>query len=177
MIDKYQRIWESLKDVEYRREYSADIGTGLAFQIKLLREKNGWTQDRLAGLTGKQQETISQWENPDYGNYTLNTLKSLASAFDVALIVKFAPFSELAKWMSALTPERLAPPSFGEEAQAAGRLFAETFNHESDTVQANADVDTIVFSAEELVSASQPGLDEPIKTARQKGEDTHALAA
>ena len=40
MIDKYQRIWESLKDVEYRREYSEDIGTGLAFQIKLLREKN-----------------------------------------------------------------------------------------------------------------------------------------
>ena len=114
MVTKNQ-LWKSLKDEEYRREYSADVGTGLAFQIKLLREKNGWTQDRLAELTGKQQETISQWENPDYGNYTLKTLKSLAAAFDVALMVKFVPFSELVEWMSGLTPGRLAPSSFKEE--------------------------------------------------------------
>ena len=71
MLDKLRRLWESLQDEEYRREYSADIGTGLAFQIKLLRERNGWTQDQLAERTGKQQETISQWENPGYGSYTL----------------------------------------------------------------------------------------------------------
>ena len=114
---KYEHVWNSLRDEEYRREYSADVGTGLAFQIKLLRERNGWTQEHLAQRIGRQQETISQWENPNYGSYALKSLKALASAFDVALIVKFAPFSELVRWNTNLTPERLAPRSFSEEDQ------------------------------------------------------------
>jgi len=114
-MSKYQQVWDSLQDKEYREEYSSDVGTGLAFQIRLLRERNGWTQERLAQLTNKRQETISQWENPNYGSYTLNSLKSLAVAFDIALLVKFAPFSELVEWNTSLTPERLAPPSFTEE--------------------------------------------------------------
>jgi transcriptional regulator with XRE-family HTH domain len=114
-MSKYQQVWQSLQDKEYREEYSSDVGTGLAFQIRLLRERNGWTQERLAQLTDKRQETISQWENPNYGSYTLNSLKSLAVAFDIALLVKFVPFSELVEWNASLTPERLAPPSFTEE--------------------------------------------------------------
>ncbi len=123
--DRAKQLWEGLEDLEYRREFSADVGTGLAFQIRMLRESRGWTQERLANLTGKQQETISQWENPNYGSYTLNSLKSLAAAFDVALIVRFAPFSELIDWSVNLTPARLSPPSFEEErAQSIQRLLA-----------------------------------------------------
>ncbi len=121
-MDRFQQVWGSLQDEEYRREYSADVGTGLAFQIKLLREKNGWTQQQLAERAGGQQETISQWENPNYGSYTLNSLKSLAAAFDVALMVKFAPFSELVEWSADLTPERLAPPSFTEEQRVQPKV-------------------------------------------------------
>ena len=127
-MSKYQQVWQSLQDKEYREEYSSDVGTGLAFQIRLLRERNGWTQERLAQLTNKRQETISQWENPNYGSYTLNSLKSLAVAFDIALLVKFAPFSELVEWNASLTPERLAPPSFTEEnatRQMTSRLSPE----------------------------------------------------
>ena len=112
---KRQQILRSLENSEYRREFAADIGTGLAFQVRLLREDRGWTQEQLAHQMDKQQETISQWENPDYGRYTLNTLRELAAAFDVALLVRFAPFSELVDWSINLTPERLAPPSFDEE--------------------------------------------------------------
>ena len=114
-MNKFEQVWRSLQDEEYRREYSSDVGTGLAFQIRLLRERNGWTQQHLAQLTNRQQETISQWENPNYGRYTLNSLESLAVAFDVALMVKFAPFGELVEWNTSLTPQRLAPPSFSEE--------------------------------------------------------------
>jgi transcriptional regulator with XRE-family HTH domain len=114
-VAKYESIWTSLEDEEYRHEFSSDVGTGLSFQIRALREKKGWTQEELAARTGKKQETISQWENPDYGSYTLNSLKSLASAFDVALIVKYAPFSELVDWTVNLSPSRLAPLSFEEE--------------------------------------------------------------
>lgn len=114
-MDRFLQMWESLADEEYRREYSADVGTGLAFQIRMLRESNGWTQEQLATKTGKKQETISQWEDPNYGRYTLSSLRSLAAAFDVALIVKFAPFSELVEWNVNLSQDRLAPPSFVEE--------------------------------------------------------------
>ena len=117
-MTKSQQIWSSLQDEEYRREYAADVGTGLAFQIKLIREKNGWSQQRLANFVGSHQPTIHQWEDPDYGNHTLNSLKSLASAFDLGLMVKFVPFSELVHWNANLTPERLAPPSFDEEQVA-----------------------------------------------------------
>ncbi|MBI4298924.1 MAG: helix-turn-helix transcriptional regulator [Chloroflexi bacterium] len=117
-MNKYQQLWKSLENQEYRRAFTNDIGTGLAFQIRLLREQNEWSQEELAQKITKRQETISQWENPDYGRYTLNTLKELATAFDVALIVKFAPFSELVDWTGTLTPQRLAPPSFDKERRA-----------------------------------------------------------
>jgi DNA-binding XRE family transcriptional regulator len=140
-MDKYQQVWTSLEDEEYRREYSADVGTGLAFQIKLLREKKGWTQEKLADLTGRQQETISQWENPNYGSYTIKSLNSLAAAFDVALMVKFLPFSELVGWNTSLTPERLAPPSFTQE------------HGQHQIVSKSADLGSLVVTAQPSISS------------------------
>ncbi len=113
--DQRTQVWNSLRDKEYREHFTKNIGVGLAFQIRLLREKYGWTQEELAQRAGKRQETISQWEDPNYGRFTLNTLKDLATAFDVALVVRFAPFSELVDWEMNLTPEHLAPSSYEEE--------------------------------------------------------------
>ena len=115
---KREQVWNSLKDPEYRRLFAADVGTGLAFQIKLMRDKRKWTQKQLAERTGKAQETISQLENPNYGRYSLNTLERLAGAFDVGLFVKFVPFSELVDWVVDLKEKKLTPPSFGEEEHA-----------------------------------------------------------
>jgi len=123
-MTKRQQILRSLENEEYRREFAADVGTSLAIQIRLLREKCGWTQEELAQRMGKRQETISQWENPDYGRYTLNTLKELAAAYDVALLVRLAPFSDLVDWVANLTPQRLAPPNFAEELRAVGDQMA-----------------------------------------------------
>lgn len=115
-----RRLLKSLEDPEYRRIFVDEhVSTGLAFQIRQLREDRKWTQEQLAQHTGKAQETISLWENPDYGRYSLRTLKDLAAAFDVALLVRFAPFTDLASWVTELTPERLAPPNFDEERSRA----------------------------------------------------------
>ncbi|PKB78874.1 MAG: hypothetical protein BZY88_16255 [SAR202 cluster bacterium Io17-Chloro-G9] len=111
-MDRRTQLWESLKDQEYRQLFAEDVGTGLAFQIKLMREDRGWTQDELARRTGKKQEAISQLENPDYGRHSLTTLKKLASAFDVALAVRLVPFSELVNWTLEVDSKRLTPPSF-----------------------------------------------------------------
>ena len=113
---KEKQLFESFQNKDYRDTFvEENIGVGLAYQIRALRDKYGWTQEELAGKTGKAQETISQWENPDYGSYTLKTLRTLASAFDVALMINFVSFKELIRRTSNLTPGIIAPPSYSEE--------------------------------------------------------------
>lgn len=114
-----EEVRQSLKDPEYRREWAGEhVGVGLAFQLRALREDRGWTQTKLGELSRTKQETLSQWENPNYGNYTLKTLKRLAAAYDVGLLVRFVRFGELIDWTLDLTPERLAPPSYDQESTA-----------------------------------------------------------
>jgi len=60
-----------------------------------MRESKGWTQAQLAKAAGMKQSRISVLENPDYETMNLLTLRRLARAFDVALSIKFVPFSEL----------------------------------------------------------------------------------
>lgn len=111
--DKRRLMVESLVDKEYRDAFVAEhIATGIAFQIRAMRASRGWSQEELAERTGKKQETISQLENPDYGSYTLKTLKQLASAFDVALVVRFAPFSELVDYAASISQVDLEAPPF-----------------------------------------------------------------
>lgn len=108
------QIVESLKDKELRDYYVADhISEGLAFQIRAMREARGWTQRELGERAGGMaQERISQLEDPNYGRLSLSTLKRIASAFDVALIVRFAPYSELIDWTLGLSPDQMEVPCF-----------------------------------------------------------------
>lgn len=123
--ERRRRLLEGLRDEEYRRAFVPEhVSTGIAFQIRRLRDKHGWTQEELAARTGKAQETVSQLENPDYGRYTLATLKKLAAAFDVALLVRFVPFGDLLPWTTDLTPQRLAPQSYEEELSESRNLDA-----------------------------------------------------
>jgi transcriptional regulator with XRE-family HTH domain len=93
-----QRLLEELEDKESRDAYvSSGVDVGVAFQIRALREQREWNQTQLAGKANMQQERISALENPSHSP-TLSTLKKLASAFDVALIVRFIPISELVKY-------------------------------------------------------------------------------
>src|SRR5882672_12368971 len=76
------------------------INKTLAHQIRATRDRLGWSQDRLAREVGMNQNAISRLESPDYGKPTITTLKRLASALDVALVVRLVPFSELVHWVS-----------------------------------------------------------------------------
>ena len=70
---------------------------GLAFQLNLMREARGWTQEELARRCDMAQETISRLEDPNYGRYTLKTLKRLAKTFDVVFSSALSP---LGNWGS-----------------------------------------------------------------------------
>jgi len=111
-------MWQSLSDPDFRKQLIAEhIDVGIAFQIRSLRNRQKLTQTDLAELLGdkSKQPMISGWENPNYRRYTLATLKELAKAFDVGLLVRFVPFSQLVDWTVDLTSDVIAPPSFSEE--------------------------------------------------------------
>ena len=97
-------IVESLKDKEYREILVEEhISVGLPIQIHELRKRESWTQKELGDRSGQAQTRISLLERVGYDAYTVKTLTKLAAAFDLALIVKFAPFSELADRMASFS--------------------------------------------------------------------------
>lgn len=111
-----EQIWESLSDPEFRKQFIDEhVNVGIAFQIRSLRNRQELTQFDLAQLLDAKQPLVSAWENPNYGKYSLKTLKELAKAFDVGLLVRFVPFSTLVGWTINLTHDVIAPPSFSEE--------------------------------------------------------------
>ncbi|MDO9211687.1 MAG: helix-turn-helix transcriptional regulator [Deltaproteobacteria bacterium] len=115
-IKRRDKLIELLKNKEYRDAFvSEHIDTGLPFQIKALREEREWSQEKLGNKAGMHQERISALEDPNYAKFTLKTLKRLASAFDIALMVVFVPFSKLLDWESNLSPESLRAASFEKD--------------------------------------------------------------
>src|ERR1017187_377148 len=105
-----------------QRFVESNLAKAIAHQLRATRDKLGWSQERLAREVGMNQNAISRLESPAYGKQTLTTLKRLGAAMDVALIVRFVPFSELIDWISGtprkipgLTAAALAIPDFESE--------------------------------------------------------------
>lgn len=93
----------------------AQIDVGLPLQIRLMRERRGWSQQEVAQRMDTSQNAISRIESLSYGKPTLSTLKKLAETFDVGLVVQFVPFSELVKWTLNKTTQSVAVPPFDED--------------------------------------------------------------
>jgi len=115
-----RKLIAELRDKEFRDEYvSAHIATGLAHQIRILREQRGWSQRKLAEKVGTKQNVVSRWENPNYGKLTIETVSKLASAFDVALLVRFVSFSRLLTETTDLSPSALRATGFADDVYLA----------------------------------------------------------
>jgi transcriptional regulator with XRE-family HTH domain len=110
------RLLEELQNKEYRDAFVAsEINIGVPYQTRSLREGRGWTQQELADRAGMKQPRISAIEQPGGSRLNLGTLRRLASAFDCALIVHFAPFSKLVDWARNFSPDEFQVPSFEED--------------------------------------------------------------
>ena len=114
------------------RLVASHLAEGIAFQISATRDSRGLSQSDLAEAAGMSQNNLSRLESPDYGKHTVTSLRRIADALDVALIVKFVPFSQYIDWLSGtahldrgLDSESLAPPSFSME-EAANKFDAKT---------------------------------------------------
>ena len=93
---------------------SGRIRTYIALQVRELRESNNLSQSDLAEKTGTHQSAISRLENTDYGRMSVQTLIDLATAMDVALVVKFASYEDFLSQHSDVRPSALSVESFSE---------------------------------------------------------------
>jgi hypothetical protein len=89
-----KRLWQRLQKKAYRQAYlSEHVRRGIAYQIRALRDQRDWKQGTFAKHLGKPQSVVCRLEDPDYGKMTIQTLLEVANVFDVALQVRFVPFS------------------------------------------------------------------------------------
>lgn len=105
-LTRRDELVSSLQDKDYRDAFVADqIRIGVPLQIRDMRDDRQWSQEVLGQHMRPLmvQESVWRLENPNKANLTIGTLLRVASAFDVALIVRFVPFSELidsTPWLS-----------------------------------------------------------------------------
>jgi transcriptional regulator with XRE-family HTH domain len=140
-----------LKDKEYRDAFVASqIRIGLPLQCRALRESRELTQPALAAAAGMTQPQISEIERPGERRLNIETLLRLASAYDVALQVRFVPFSQLIHDDDDIDLEHLEIAPFEEDLA----------NHERMEEQMKSVV--VIGGAHR---AADPAQDEPRKSA------------
>jgi len=111
-----ERLLQRFRERRYREGYlEAFLNTRIAAQIKALREARRLSQAQLAKRVGTTQPGISALENVHYTSWSLRTLKKLARAFDVALIVKFESFGKALDEVTGFSEESLAVPPFAKD--------------------------------------------------------------
>ncbi|MBZ5626343.1 MAG: helix-turn-helix domain-containing protein [Acidobacteriia bacterium] len=142
MISK--QLTDKLNNPEYRKAFVASqINVGIPFQIRALVRERNWTQGQLAEKADMLQPRISGLMTPGKTRPNIDTLRRLAEAFDCALMVRFVPFSELARWSEGFDPESFSVASFEndfglmerserETAIAVNQAFAMSLNRSHD---------------------------------------------
>jgi transcriptional regulator with XRE-family HTH domain len=112
-----RKLLDKLLKRSYRQAYVAEhVRRGVAYQIRALRDQRGLKQGELAKHLGKPQSVVSRLEDPGYGKVTVQTLLEVAAVFDVALLVRFVPFSSFLRDTRDVSPKAMEVPSFEDEA-------------------------------------------------------------
>lgn len=130
--ERKNEIISLLKDKEYRESFvEASINIGVPSQIRALRKQRQWSQEKLAEEAIMQQEGVSRLEDSTRGSVNIKTLLRLASAFNVGLMVRFVPFSEMVDWKLRLSLESLEVEGFDQE------IYFQENNKEKDYIAGN----------------------------------------
>lgn len=137
----------------------------IPYQLRAMRKERKWTQGDLGKAVGKPRNVVNRLENPNYGKLTLKTLFEIASGCDVALLVRFVPFSRLLKESEDLSLEALSAASVtgDDEASKLERQKLEEWaaEDELDTELAAAAASKVVLETGDLF----PGLPDKSTTA------------
>lgn len=80
--DNFANAWEESQEEET-----------IALEIKKARLKAGLSQKQLAEILNTTQSFVSDIENANYDSYSIPTLKKIAKALKLELIVRFKPLA------------------------------------------------------------------------------------
>ena len=174
---------EKFASKKYRDGYLQSRVRGfIAYQIQALREKLGLTQADFAALTGKKQSTISRLENTEYGKVSVQTLLDIASATNVALVVKFASYPEFLDQTRNMSVEALQPRTIQEslsEAQSSQQVASSAYEYFL-ALRAGQGARTVQdYTANDNANAQQSGAASHVYTQSRSvlGQLSHAGAA
>jgi transcriptional regulator with XRE-family HTH domain len=108
-----KRLIDDFNDEDFRRTYAEEfLDTSISAQIRALREQRGLSQGEFGKLIGTTQGGVSTFESTEYSSWSINTLKKMAAALDLALVVRFASFGEILDRITGFSREALEKPSF-----------------------------------------------------------------
>lgn len=108
-----EALGDELFDFEARHHYAEILlHSSIAVQIKTLRLQRGWSQEKLAELSGMKQSRISAMEQADYSGWSISTLQRLAKAFDLVLLVRIESFGA---FLGEVPSDDLQRPSFADD--------------------------------------------------------------
>lgn len=94
--DLVSDLRHEFQDPECRHAYAnSHLNCHIAAQLKAIREARGMSQLQLAEAIGTKQSGVSRIENCNNPNWNLETLRKIARAFDVRLVVSFEEFGTL----------------------------------------------------------------------------------
>ncbi len=99
MSERHNIVSRLVTDREYRADYiRAKLEVLIPSQLRALRLRQDKTQPELAQMADMKQSRISAMETPGKVNFNLHTLVRMAATLNVAMTVKFVPFSEMLGW-------------------------------------------------------------------------------
>jgi transcriptional regulator with XRE-family HTH domain len=116
---------QKLKDKKYRDAYvKATVTHGIAHQIRVNRQARGLSQQALAELCHPKttQAVISRLEDTANGKFNIASILKIASALDVAVIVKLVPFSKFLLETDDKTVAGLTASSFQPDDVERGEI-------------------------------------------------------
>ena len=147
-----EKSFRRLKTIDARAAYvEAELVQGLSAQIRTLRNSRNWSQEELAKKLGTSQNAVSRMENSSYGRYSIKTLLAVSKVFDVGLVTRFVPFSQLISITWDTRPEALAADSYEDESS---RVVAYSSNPAQYHTQTNLISETLsAHSKMQIVSS------------------------
>jgi transcriptional regulator with XRE-family HTH domain len=91
-----ERLLKAFHDFKYRHAYVDEFTDAfIATQIKVIREQRGMNQTQLGVAAGMRQSQISELEDVNTRSWKVSTLKKIAKAFDLVLVVRFETFGNV----------------------------------------------------------------------------------
>lgn len=131
------KLLERFQTFGYRHAYvDSFLDSFIATQIKVLREKRQLTQSALAELAGMRQSQISKLEDVNHSGWKVGTLKKLARAFDLVLVVRFESFGKVLPDIDRFGRAALERESFSDDPVfAEGSIVSQSVNTAAVTAQ------------------------------------------